>query len=846
MRFPASAPQPRFVHPMLFRFARPATAARHRLRHRATIAFSLLLLSLLLPGGHVLARDLPSVQLIAASADSAEAHVDLSTPIAISSRPKWTGYLEFLGKPGTARSIGQPDLFLPVLQDANDLTFFNLRGQLQFDHTDNSEYNVGLGHRHMFQEWIFGGYGYFDHRNTQYGSQFNQFTGGLEALSVNWAMRVNGYLPENKTTTFTGDANMSVITPGDQIKIQVNGLIQEKALPGVDGEVGYMLPLPWATDDQLIHETWLFVGGYHFFGQDQFASISGPRGRLEMRIYDLPVLGPGSRFMMGVEGQYDEPRGGQAFGLVSLRIPFDVFADTSRRRALTGLDRRMVQPIIRDVDVVAGEVDMPMETLPALNQAGDAYTKYVEVDVTDQAEVQGALNTANDPAEVTLIIPKMNGGTISLDSLLTLHEGQTLGGENLTVSYNSSTLGFGKIGYNPGGAIAGLKASEVWVGNRLIDMAPDTEINGLTLDATEKPDYVLRVNMTGNKDAPGTRWVAYSHLKDSVEQVLWARGLGADIRIDYSRISGGLRGVQLWEATVHISNSRIYDNDQQGLVGYKDSQLTVSDSRIYDNGTDGIEVYNGATANIFRSYIYDNGHRGVDSHSGGTTINIFNSYIYDNSHEGVFVTAGAMANIEDTIITQNGWDGVSTYIGANFLAGNISIKRSVISNNGRYGVASRYGSTVTIEDSVVTGNGYYGLLAESWAGDVLPVDGSGGNPPLGPERFQDLPSSILKATNVIVSGNGRKKAGGGYGVLNRGGEITLIQSRVFDNEGEDYRNEAGLLRQDSPEFVDFLGKRGDDNDGCLRHDGTITVDGHLIGAPLIVLPDPGCTVWPSP
>ena len=73
--------------------------------------------------------------------------VNLSDPniFPLSTTGKWTGYLEFLGKPGTERSLGQPDLFLPILQDTNDMTFLNIRGQLQFDNTDVSEYNIGLG-----------------------------------------------------------------------------------------------------------------------------------------------------------------------------------------------------------------------------------------------------------------------------------------------------------------------------------------------------------------------------------------------------------------------------------------------------------------------------------------------------------------------------------------------------------------------------------------------------------------------------------------------------------------------------------------------------------------------------
>ena len=95
---------------------------------------------------------------------------------------KWEGYLEFMGRPGTTRNLGQMDLFVPLAQDKNDMSFFNLRGQTDLD-SDNSEYNIGLGHRHMFDDWIIGGYGYYDQRKTESGYYFRR-RGLLCCLSV--------------------------------------------------------------------------------------------------------------------------------------------------------------------------------------------------------------------------------------------------------------------------------------------------------------------------------------------------------------------------------------------------------------------------------------------------------------------------------------------------------------------------------------------------------------------------------------------------------------------------------------------------------------------------------------
>ena len=541
------------------RGAAPVAAAHSRRFVRASLALFLVPLLGLgwLGSSAALAQDglLEPVDLAVTSAESAEVLVDLSSPMthAFSSTAKWKGYLEFLGKPGTARSLGQPDLFLPVLQDSNDLTFLNIRGQLQFDNTDNSETNIGLGHRHMFEEWILGGYGYYDRRNTQYGSAYNQFTGGLELMSVDWAFRVNGYLPENQTNTFTGDADVSVLPAGDSINVQVNGVVQERALPGLNGEVGYLLPIPWEAYTKVFDETRVYAGGYHFLGQDQFESVTGPRGRVEWRAYDLPVLGPGSRFMMGVEAQWDEPRGSQAFGLASLRIPFDVFSDKSTRKRLTGLDRRMLQPVIRDVDVVTNEYDVPTETLPALNQAGEVYQQVVEVEYTDETALQMVLNDPANQAVPTLIIPKNNGGMIELDSTLALNRNQTLGGAGgrggLRVGFDSQWLGRGSVGYTPAGAATGFVArNDYSTSQPLLAMAgADSEVNGLTLDANKRAKQVLRVNTSpASGHEEGTRYVANMLIKNARESNVLAYWSGAKIRIDNSRITGAAAGGGGW------------------------------------------------------------------------------------------------------------------------------------------------------------------------------------------------------------------------------------------------------------------------------------------------------------
>ena len=833
-------------------------AAAHRFGRRPYARLVPVLVALLglwlLDAPSSLAQDLvpEPMHLAVTSAESAEVLVDLSSPMthAFSSTAKWKGYLEFLGKPGTARSLGQPDLFLPVLQDINDMTFLNIRGQLQFDNTDNSETNIGLGHRHMFQEWILGGYGYFDRRNTQYGSHVNQFTGGLEAMSVDWGFRVNGYLPESQTTTFTGDASVSVVRPSDQIHVQIDGIVQEKALPGLDGEVGYLLPIPWEAYTSVFDETRVYAGGYHFFGEDQFDSVTGPRGRLEMRAYDLPVLGPGSRFMMGVEAQWDEPRGSQAFGLFSLRIPFDVFSDKSKRKRLNGLNRRMLQPVIRDVDVVTSEFDVPTETVAALNPAGEAYESAEDLSLDDY-------NVVTHDGGVRVRFIKSNGGIVDDDDFRSPGENETVanGGTELLVGYESKWLGAGKVGYTPNGTPFTLQAAGCNPGNNaVVVLNPGSHLNGMFVDGDSNCNWGFRLQGGG----PGSlaayvtnttvRNAARSGIRVEDSGVLYIRDSTFENNVTSGEHDHG--GLLATDGPgdggiIYADNVKLLNNGSMGAYAASAGYIEITNSTISGNFNHGLSAEGGGTIIAKGVVIEDNNKVGVDVHAReglGGHIEISDSIVRRNGTGFVandLIDAVIIA--DNVLVTENDTHGVATFNDSQIIIKNsriigngtdgvrgrddsqISITNSLIANNGRHGVHARESATVDIKDSLITGNGYHGLHAESYYGAV---DMSH---PIGEDEHHD-PASTLTATNVTVAGNG------GYGVVNRGGQVTINGSDFFGNGSGDYLNQIGVSEQiDNPEWVDFTNPAHLKNDHCIRANGVITVNGQSIN-PTVVVP----------
>jgi hypothetical protein len=110
-----------------------------------------------------------------------------------------------------------------------------------------------------------------------------------------------------------------------------------------------------------------------------------------VRFHDLPWFGRDSRLMLGAEVTYDDVRDTQAFGLIQLRIPFGAVAKGKHGPVLNRLERRMVDPIVRDVDVVSGTGRGA--PIPAINpHTGEVFRGVVQVNAASQvvSEVERA------------------------------------------------------------------------------------------------------------------------------------------------------------------------------------------------------------------------------------------------------------------------------------------------------------------------------------------------------------------------------------------------------------------------------------------------------------------------
>ncbi len=387
---------------------------------------------------------------------------------AASDQPKWGPHIDFEGKAGTERNLGEVDIFIPLAQDEETLFFTNLRTRLDDD--DGIEGNFGFGLRHMLENgWNLGGYGYFDIRNSSHGNTFTQVALGVEALSMDWDVRANAYIPVG-TTRYRENSLSTVDFSGASI-MYAQG--EERALHGFDVEIGRRLPLFEPDAPQQLR---LYAGGYRF-SEDDVDTVEGPRGRLDLTFDNVPFLWEGSRFSVGAEIQHDDPRGTQGFASFRLRIPLQIFRNSAEPR-LSAMERRMTDPVIRDIDIVSqtGQFTKPEEITET---AGGSAITLVSSETTSSADLANTISSAGTNSTVVL-----NGSFADVNSRLDVQDGQTImGAGNLSVKTPSGRT---VTITTPGASLSGEGGLPVGFGNprHIFNMADNSRLVGVNVSTS--------------------------------------------------------------------------------------------------------------------------------------------------------------------------------------------------------------------------------------------------------------------------------------------------------------------------------------------------------------------------
>jgi hypothetical protein len=280
------------------------------------------------------------------------------------------GGLKYFNQNSSVASIY--DLFIPLHQSDNEnhLVFTDLR---LFDRSGASfEGNIHLGYRKLFLDTnsIFGLYGAFDRKRSNYGNQFNQLTFGFECWHDKWFLGGNIYQPIGITkkpigVVGRGTPNYEKVGKNtSELKISETTLakeLYENATPGFDAELGYVI-----TDNLTT-----YVGGY-YFADDDTDRTAGPKIRLIYEHQKLHghIFGIFDGISVEAGVQHDKSRGNTAY--VGFKLKIGLLSEHESNSNISGFERHMVEPVRRDPDVVINNSEQKNQIEKKISSTEDA------------------------------------------------------------------------------------------------------------------------------------------------------------------------------------------------------------------------------------------------------------------------------------------------------------------------------------------------------------------------------------------------------------------------------------------------------------------------------------------
>ncbi|MBU0744530.1 MAG: inverse autotransporter beta domain-containing protein [Gammaproteobacteria bacterium] len=310
------------------------------------------------------------------------------------SEASYLPYLQFGGTKffnvDSAKAASGADLFVPIWQQPTQLFFTHLR---VYDRTGKPfEGNAHLGYRHLVpeKEHLYGIYGAFDRKRTDFGNYFNQLTFGVEGWFRNLFVGGNYYQPIGSSSRFVSITDESAEFDRIQNNIWLTTNKQyERAMSGGDAEVGY----------EFVKGIVGYVGGY-YFGAKGVDTVCGPKARVT---YDWSledgkrIAGIFDKLGLEIGAQKDKPRGTTYYVSANIRIGLL----PNRNGNLQGVARHMVDLVRRDVDIMSGTATE--QSKDVIRDEDGRPIKIVEIVGDDDGDSKGVIksddlhNAVSDP-----------------------------------------------------------------------------------------------------------------------------------------------------------------------------------------------------------------------------------------------------------------------------------------------------------------------------------------------------------------------------------------------------------------------------------------------------------------
>ncbi|MGD1934127.1 MAG: right-handed parallel beta-helix repeat-containing protein [Candidatus Phaeomarinobacter sp.] len=612
---------------------------------------------------------------------------------------RWGGWVELGGAlGGKDKDRAEAIVFLPMIQSDKALFFADVRGKLFEEQV--SEVNAAIGYRHMLASgWNLGAWVGADRRDTSQDNIFWATSAGIEALSEDIDVRVNGYLAVPDPKGSPGLA--SAFIEGGQVFL-LGG--QEVPLSGFDGELGIRVPIEYLGANSARHGLRAYAGGFFFDDDDAFEKVTGPKARIEWRIDDVLAGIHASSLALETEWRSDRVRGGQLEAGLRFRLPFAIFSNTASRLSDRPVQwRRMTDGLERDTDIVT--VRSEREGVEDLLTSVD-FDRVVTVDATTGVTAPAATAGGN-----TLLVA--DGASGAIDGPQALQANQTLVG------------GSGSIQVR--GLRSGTVATLTAPGQR------PTFTNGVNAATVTMADrtHLASVNVTGNTVNLFNTGVLLASDQFVVLQ-----------NVDISNV--GLEGVFGFDRnTVRLINVNTSNTPNGPAVVLRNDNTVSIEGGTFDNPVFGLFLNDRNTVNVAGVTISNPFFDGIAFNDGNaltvtdtTFTNVGFDAIAGNDSNVITVTNAALSTAGEEFIDVDDFNAVT-------------VTGSAISGTGVDGIAFDSGNTLIVSDTTFTNIGFDAIFGNSnnviTLSDVT-LSGAG-------EDFIDvLSSNTITVTNSMVSG----------------------------------------------------------------------------------------------
>ncbi len=685
--------------------------------------------------------------------------------------------------PGYDTGVTRFELFVPLAEfDGSNLLFCDLQPMIYNDGNWGS--NLGLGYRWYSPacDRVFGLYGYFDYRETDY-HRFQQGTLGFDSLG-NWIdARGNVYLPRQDQKQLPADAVAPPHFHGHNLLY--GGY--ESAMLGGDCEAGIRMPLIGGTQSRLL-------GGLYWFDGDGEQDVKGWKARLEtnwtanvstdVAVYDDDVFG--TTLMVGI-----------AFNLQSeSSSPFQPRIHSVRRgpeRHITNVAAdRVAEPVYRlpNIAVRQGEYRVALE--------GDEWQILHVVEGASGGDGSferpfGTLDQAMAVAQDGYLVYTPYGGAYQPTPMFAVPEGVSLL-SNAQVHYLPTDAG--------------------WL---------PLPLSGASPDLSAAPQILGSVTLGDRATLDGFWVVGYGDTLGEAGVVRLAGVSGATVanNVIWSR----QEGIWIEDAmNVTAANNTVAQSLGSGIVVTGGTAAALAGNRIVDAGGDGIEVLDSDDANIVGNEVGTAVGSGIalaqgnDATISGNTIGLVGEH-------GIEVLQAPSANVSDNLILEALGDGILLADAANAtVAGNAiglagqhgielidapgaTVADNLIGEAGWDGISATDGTDTEIRENAIGSAGWDGIYVAQGANARIvanEIDGTLGN---GITLNQAADAFILNnrigtvaadgigmgvATNATVEGNVIAVAGGrgirvldGVQVSVQNNEVQRALVAAFDLQGTD-------------------------------------------------------------